>query len=319
MSKKEHLLKEIENFLAALQNSDGKPLYEMTPDEAREFLLSVQRQSPVNFEADVTDKTILTESAGEVNIRIVKPLNYDKKLPAIIYTHGGGWVMGCKTVYDSLIKRLSIHSGAAVIFVDYTRAPEAKYPTALNQICGVLEYVCNYPDEFDIDRDNIVIAGDSAGANMTAACALKSKVENLPPVKAQILLYPVTDASMDTKSYDDFKDGPWLTKKAMEYFWHAYLPDKKTGEEIFISPLKAGIEDLKNLPPALIITVENDVLRDEGEEYARKLDEAGVKVSNVRINGTIHDFMMLNALCENIQTKCTFSLVCSYLNKIFNK
>ena len=108
MSKKEHLLKEIENFLAALQNSDGKPLYEMTPDEAREFLLSVQRQSPVNFEADVTDKTILTESAGEVNIRIVKPLNYDKKLPAIIYTHGGGWVMGCKTVYDSLIKRLSI-------------------------------------------------------------------------------------------------------------------------------------------------------------------------------------------------------------------
>ena len=183
----------------------------------------------------------------------------------------------------------------------------------------MLEYVYNYPDEFDIDRDNIVIAGDSAGANMTAACALKSKVENLPPVKAQILLYPVTDASMDTKSYDDFKDGPWLTKKAMEYFWHAYLPDKKTGEEIFISPLKAGIEDLKNLPPALIITVENDVLRDEGEEYARKLDKAGVKVSNVRINGTIHDFMMLNALCENIQTKCTFSLVCSYLNKIFNK
>ena len=319
MSKKEHLLKEVKNFLETLESLGGKPLYEMTPDEARAFLLSVQRQSTVNFEADVTDKTILTESAGNVDIRIVKPLNYDKKLPAVIYTHGGGWVMGDKEVYDSLIKRLSIQSGAVIIFVDYTRAPEVKYPTALNQICGVLEYVFNYPDEFDIDSDNIVIAGDSAGANMTAACALKAKLKNLPQVKAQILLYPVTDASMDTKSYDDFKDGPWLTKKSMEYFWSAYLPDKSLRDEIFVSPIKAESEDLKNLPPALIITVENDVLRDEGEEYARKLDKAGVKVSNIRINGTIHDFMMLNALCHNIQTKVAFSLVCAYLKKIFNK
>ena len=208
-------------------------------------------------------------------------------------------------------------ANAAVIFVDYDRAPETTYPKALNQIYGVLQYIYNYPDEFDLDREKIVIAGDSAGGNMAAACAIKAKLNNLDFIKAQILLYPVTDASMDTKSYDKFQKGPWLTKKSMEYFWKAYLPDKKLRDEILVSPLKADINNLKNLPPALILTVENDVLRDEGEDYARKLDEAGVPVTNIRMNGTIHDFMMLNALCDNIQTKAAFSIVCGYLKKIF--
>ncbi len=317
MSKNEHLLKNVESFLKTFENSDAKPLYEMTESEAREFLLSVQRKFPVNIEADVTDATFLTENEGNVEVRIIKPLNYKGKLPVIVYAHGGGWVMGDREVYDILLKRLSTGANAAVIFVDYDRAPETTYPKALNQIYGVLQYIYNYPDEFDLDREKIVIAGDSAGGNMAAACSIKAKLNNLDFIKAQILLYPVTDASMDTKSYDKFQKGPWLTKKSMEYFWKAYLPDKKLRDEILVSPLKADINNLKNLPPALILTVENDVLRDEGEDYARKLDEAGVPVTNIRMNGTIHDFMMLNALCDNIQTKAAFSIVCGYLKKIF--
>ena len=131
----------------------------------------------------------------------------------------------------------------------------------------------------------------------------------------QALLYPVTDANMDSDSYKDFQDGPYLTKKAMEYFWNAYLPDKKYKDDMYVSPLKANIEDLVGMPPTLIITAENDVLRDEGEAYARKLDEAGVMTSSVRINMTIHDFMVLNGLHHSKAVKSAFALLCKVLSK----
>ena len=157
--------------------------------------------------------------------------------------------------------------------------------------------------------------GDSAGGNLAAACALKTNYEGGPKIKALALLYPVTDASMNTKSYEEFKNGPWLSKKAMEYFWESYIPDKKRREETYASPLNASTDELKNLPPTLILTVENDVLRDEGEEFAQKLDEAGVETANIRINGTIHDFMMLNALEQTSSTKAGYNCICEFLKK----
>lgn len=169
------------------------------------------------------------------------------------------------------------------------------------------------PDDLNIDENRIAIAGDSAGGNMAAVTALKAKNLKGPKILFQCLFYPVTNADMDTKSFDDFKDGPWLTKKAMEWFWNAYVPEKKLREDPYISPLKADIDDLKGLPPALIISVENDVLRDEGEAYARKLDVAGVDVLNVRVNGTIHDFLMLNALSDTPQAKGALELACKVL------
>lgn len=159
------------------------------------------------------------------------------------------------------------------------------------------------------------MVGDSAGGNLAAVTSLRAKNEHGPKIAFQCLFYPVTNADMDTKSYEDFKDGPWLTKKAMEWFWDAYISDKKLKDDPYVSPLKSTEEDLKGLPPTLIITDENDVLRDEGEAYARKLDSAGVNVLNVRINGTFHDFLVLNALADTEPTKGALALACAMLNK----
>ncbi len=318
-SKLPNLTTKTEDFISMLENKDAKPLYKMTPEQARQFLDNLQKETQKDIPADVKDTQIFTENKNSIALRIIRPANNNEKLPAIIYLHGGGWVMGGKESFDMLIKQLAINTNSVVIFPEYSRSPEAKYPVALKEIYSVLEYIYENPDEFNIDNDSIAIAGDSAGANMATVTALKSKNQNGPKLKFQCLFYPVTNADMDTKSYDLFKDGPWLSKKAMEWFFEAYAPDKESRNDIYVSPLKADEEDLKGLPPTLIITAENDVLRDEGEAYARKLDSAGVDVLNIRINGTIHDFLMLNALSDTQCAKGALNLACNMLKKALHK
>ena len=311
-SKLPNLTTKTEDFISMLENKDAKPLYKMTPEQARQFLDNLQKETHKDILADVKDTQIFTENKNSIALRIIRPANNNEKLPAIIYLHGGGWVMGGKESFNMLIN-------SVVIFPEYSRSPEAKYPVALKEIYSVLEYIYENPDEFNIDNDSIAIAGDSAGANMATVTALKAKNQNGPKIKFQCLFYPVTNADMDTKSYDLFKDGPWLSKKAMEWFFEAYAPDKESRNDIYVSPLKADEEDLKGLPPTLIITAENDVLRDEGEAYARKLDSAGVDVLNIRINGTIHDFLMLNALSDTQCAKGALNLACNMLKKALHK
>ena len=318
-SKLPNLTTKTEDFISMLENKDAKPLYKMTPEQARQFLDNLQKETHKDILADVKDTQIFTENKNSIALRIIRPANNNEKLPAIIYLHGGGWVMGGKESFDMLIKQLAINTNSVVIFPEYSRSPEAKYPVALKEIYSVLEYIYENPDEFNIDNDSIAIAGDSAGANMATVTALKAKNQNGPKIKFQCLFYPVTNADMDTKSYDLFKDGPWLSKKAMEWFFEAYAPDKESRNDIYVSPLKADEEDLKGLPPTLIITAENDVLRDEGEAYARKLDSAGVDVLNIRINGTIHDFLMLNALSDTQCAKGALNLACNMLKKAMHK
>ena len=318
-SKLPNLTTKTEDFISMLEIKDAKPLYKMTPEQARQFLDNLQKETHKDILADVKDTQIFTENKNSIALRIIRPANNNEKLPAIIYLHGGGWVMGGKESFDMLIKQLAINTNSVVIFPEYSRSPEAKYPVALKEIYSVLEYIYENPDEFNIDNDSIAIAGDSAGANMATVTALKAKNQNGPKIKFQCLFYPVTNADMDTKSYDLFKDGPWLSKKAMEWFFEAYAPDKESRNDIYVSPLKADEEDLKGLPPTLIITAENDVLRDEGEAYARKLDSAGVDVLNIRINGTIHDFLMLNALSDTQCAKGALNLACNMLKKALHK
>lgn len=318
-SKLPNLTTKTEDFISMLENKDAKPLYKMTPEQARQFLDNLQKETHKDVPTDVKDTQIFTENKNSIAIRIIRPANNNEKLPAIIYLHGGGWVMGGKESFDMLIKQLAINTNSVVIFPEYSRSPEAKYPVALKEIYSVLEYIYENPDEFNIDNDSIAIAGDSAGANMATVTALKAKNQIGPKLKFQCLFYPVTNADMDTKSYDLFKDGPWLSKKAMEWFFEAYAPDKESRNDIYVSPLKADEEDLKGLPPTLIITAENDVLRDEGEAYARKLDSAGVDVLNIRINGTIHDFLMLNALSDTQCAKGALNLACNMLKKALHK
>lgn len=302
-------------FIEKLTNSDSKPLYEMEIPEARNFLADIQRASKIDIDTIVFNEYIETNT-GKVELQFVRPTGSENEiLPVILYVHGGGWILGDSETHGALIKNLANCTHSCVVFVNYSRSPEAQYPQPLDEIYAALEYIYEHAKTFNIDPYKISLAGDSAGGNMAAATCIRAKKQNGPKIAFQLLLYPVTDASMKTESYKLFKNGPWLTKKAMEWFWDAYLSDKKERENnIYVSLNNADISDLENLPPALIITAENDVLRDEGEEYARKLDEAGVDVISVRINNTHHDFMMLNALSESLPVKAGFSLICSVLS-----
>lgn len=306
-----HLDRDTKKFIESLESKDSKPLYELTPEQAREFLTNLQRKTHTEIDAEIIDTFINTENTGEVDVRFIRPKNSDNEiLPLILYLHGGGWIMGDKESHDMLARKLAVCSNSVVAFVNYSRSPEAVYPVAIEEIYGVLEYLYKHSNDYNIDSDKIIIAGDSAGGNMAAVICLKAKMEHGPKIIYQILLYPVTDAKMETASYNDFKNGPWLSKKAMEWFWDAYVPEKDLRKSISISPLNATLEDLKDLPPALVITAENDVLRDEGEAYARKLDKAGVNVTSVRINNTHHDFLMLNALSTTQPARTAFALIC---------
>ncbi len=182
------------------------------------------------------------------------------------------------------------------MFVEYTPLPDAVFPTQLDQSYAALEWIVDHAGEFGADGNRIAVAGNSVGGNMTAAISLMSKDRNGPKISYQVLLIPATDASVDTPSYLEYGKDRFLARAFMKYGWDRYAPDAKTRDNPYVSPLRAGQDELKGLPPALVITAENDPLRDEGEAYARKLKEAGVSVAAVRYNGTIHDFVLLNAL-----------------------
>ena len=318
MKKTINLSRDVQRFNDDLKKQNAKPLYELTAGEARIFLINLQRETHKDINGVIVeDKAIFTQDAGSIDLRIVRP-DTNEKLPVILYIHGGGWILGNKETHDMLIKNLSLKTNSAVIFPEYSLSPEVHFPVAIEQIYSGLKYIYDNPEEFNIDNSKIVLAGDSAGGNMAVAVALKSKYDNGPKIIYQILLYPVTDFDMKTGSYEEFKDGPWLTKKAMEWFSEAYIQNKSEKSDIYASPLKANVENLKDLPSTLIITAENDVLRDEGELLADKLDNAGVDVLSIRINGTHHDFMMLNALFNSNQTKICFDIIGSCLKNIYN-
>jgi acetyl esterase len=215
-----------------------------------------------------------------------------------MYFHGGGWVLGNRNTHDRLVREIAVGAEAAVVFVDYARSPEARYPVAIEQAYAATRYVVDQGASLRIDPLRLAVAGDSVGGNMAAAVTLMAKQRRGPKIALQVLFYPVTDAEFDTPSYTRFADGPWLTKRAMEWFWAAYLPDAALRKQTTATPLNSSLDQLAGLPEALIIVDENDVLRDEGEAYARKLSDAGVRVTSVRYNGTIHDFVMLNALAD---------------------
>lgn len=296
----------------------AKPLYTLSPDAARDVLAAAQKSVQVTLApASVEDRVLNVGPKGRTNIRVYRPAAARSALPAVVYTHGGGWVLGDRETHDRLVRELTVGANAVVVFVDYDRAPEAHYPVAIEESYEVLKYVAQHPDEFGADANRIAIAGDSVGGNMTAAIALLAKERKGPAITAQLLFYPVTDASMSTASYSQFGEGPWLTKKAMAWFWDQYLPDVTKRADIHASPINATSEQLNGLPQTLLIVDENDVLRDEGEAFARKLSAAGVTVESVRYNGTIHDFMLLNPIAETPAVRGAVDQASDYLRKVF--
>jgi acetyl esterase len=299
----------IRKFIEALNAKGGEPIYKLTPADARKVLENLQSQPVKKLDAKIEDLTIPGGPTKEVSIRIVRPANYaGGALPVVMYFHGGGWILGSKNTHDRLIREIANGANVALVFVNYTPSPEAKYPVPIEQAYAATKYVAENGKKMNLDSSRLAVVGDSVGGNMATVVAMLAKQRGGPRITYQVLFYPVTDANFETTSYHQFADGPWLTKAAMKWFWDAYAPDAAARKNPTASPLQASLDELSGLPPALVITDENDVLRDEGEAYADKMMQAGVSVTAVRYLGAIHDFVMLNAISDTTAARSAIRL-----------
>jgi acetyl esterase/lipase len=319
MKDLQNLEKKTAHFIQELTSKGSPPIYKLPVAEARKVLDSLQAQPVEKLPIETQDLLLPTGPDGEVSVRILRPTNTPGHLPVVMYFHGGGWILGNKNTHDRLAREIACGANAAVVFVNYSPSPEAKYPIPLEEAYAATKYIWEHGKELQLDSSRLAVVGDSVGGNMAIATCLLAKERKGPKIDYQVLFYPVTDAHFNTASYKEFAEGPWLTKAAMEWFWNAYEPNVAARKKSTVSPLQATLDELKHLPPALIITDENDVLRDEGEAFAHKLMQAGVDVTSIRYLGTMHDFVMLNPLSHTPAAKNAIALANAHLQKAFSK
>ena len=239
----------------------------------------------------------VSSASALAELVVVRPAGVTGLLPAFMFFHGGGWVLGDFPTHERLVRDLAVGSGATAVFVEYERSPEAHYPVAIDQAYAATLWVAGQGQDIGVRR-RLAVVGNSVGGNMAAVVALMAKDRGTPNIRCQVLLWPVTNAAFDTDSYNRFAEGHFLTRNMMKWFWDSYTTEPRERQGVYASPLQATNERLKGLAPAVIQTAEMDVLRDEGEAYARKLDQAGVDVTSTRYNGLIHDYGLLNALSQ---------------------
>lgn len=290
-------------FLDALAAQGGPPLYTLPVEEGRAAVTAAQAGPVTKPPADIEERTISTHPYGQVLLKIVRPKASTETLPVVMFFHGAGWVFGDWNSHERLVLEIANGSNAAVVFVEYSRSPEVRYPVAIEQLYAATKWIVENASDLNLDASRLAVAGDSVGGNMSIAVTMLAKERGGPPIALQVLFYPVTDANFDTPSYHRFATGFWLTRAAMQWFWDQYLPDAAMRYHPSVSPLRASDEQLQGLPPAVVITGECDVLRDEGEAYAHKLTRAGVRVTATRYLGTIHDFVLLNAIAASPATR----------------
>lgn len=288
-------------------------LYDLGPEKGRETVDEVQSGPVDKPEVEIKDLTIDGGPSGQVTLRIVRPPHASGPLPVILYLHGAGWVFGNVKTHDRLVRELAVGAQSIIVFVEYSLAPEAKYPTALEECYAALEWIARQTVDDGFDAQRIALVGDSVGGNLCIAVTLLAKERRGPKITQQLLFYPVTNAEFDTESYRQFAEGYFLRRDAMQWFWDQYASGQQDREQITASPLRATVGQLQGLPRALVITAEADVLRDEGEAYANKLREAGVEVAAARFQGTIHDFVMLNALADTAAARGALALATAWL------
>ncbi|HEY3710532.1 MAG TPA: alpha/beta hydrolase [Amycolatopsis sp.] len=292
-------------------------LFQLPPAEGRKAVDGVQDGDVAMAPADIEVLTVPGGPNGAVEVRIVKPEGVTGDLPVLVYIHGAGWVFGDFHTHERLVRELAAGTGAAVVFPEYSRSPEARYPVAIEENYAAVQWVVRHGAEKGLDTTRIAIAGDSVGGNMAAALTLMAKERGDVSFLQQVLFYPVTDASFDTESYHEFAEGYFLARNGMKWFWDQYTTDEAQRAEITASPLRASSEQLAGLPPALVITGQADVLRDEGEAYAAKLRQAGVAVTAVRYQAVIHDFVMVNALRETHAAEAAITQAITVLRRAF--
>ncbi|MGW8762838.1 alpha/beta hydrolase [Streptomyces sp. NPDC055815] len=308
----------LEPAAQAFADATAQPpyLYQIPVADGRKAVDGVQSGEGVPLPAvDEEWTTVHGGPTGDVRVRIVRPRGASGPLPVILYLHGAGWVFGNAHTHDRLVRELAVGTRAAVVFPEYDLSPEARYPVAIEQNYTVAQWIAREGRHKDLDGTRIAVAGDSVGGNMTAALTLMAKQRGDVRLAHQVLFYPVTDASFDTDSYHAFAEGYFLRRDAMKWFWDQYTTEEAERAQITASPLRATTEQLTGLPPALVITAEADVLRDEGEAYAAKLRAAGVPVTALRVQGVIHDFVMLNALRETQGAELALGVATDVLRK----
>jgi len=294
-------------------------LHDLSPSKGRTTIDDVQSDDTDLSPADIEELRIPGGPSGEVSLRIVRPRNAPATLPVVLYVHGAGWVFGNGHTHNRLARQLAVGVQAAVVFPFFSLSPEAKYPTAIEEIYAVTTWLAEHGAEHGLDAERIAIAGDGTGGNMAAAVSLLTKTRAGPKFVAQVLFYPVTDANFDTESYKRFATGYGLSRDTMKWYWDQYITDPSQRTEITASPLRATKDQLTGLPPALVITGDADVLRDEGEAYASNLRQAGVRVTAVRFEGMIHDFVMLNALAKTQAAHGAMVLANNILREAFTR
>ncbi|NMG11721.1 alpha/beta hydrolase [Brasilonema sp. UFV-L1] len=309
------LSREVKAFLQVLNSGDAPPLETLPPLVARQVLVDAQAAVNVDLSSIDESEKIITADGYPLELNIVRPSGVKGTLPVFIFIHGGGWVLGDYPTHKRMVRDLVVLSGCAAVFVNYTRTPDAQYPQAVNEIYAATKWVADHGEEIDVDGKNLAVVGNSVGGNMTAVTTLMAKAKGGPQIKLQILMWPIVDADFTTDSYQQFGEKRFLTTSLMKWMYDLYTTDPEKRQEIYASPLQATIEQLQGLPPALIQVAESDILRDEGEAYGRKLNEAGVKVTTVRYNGMIHDFGLLNGLAEVPATRSLFVQAAAELKK----
>ncbi len=309
-----HLSRGTKKYLKVLNASDT-PVESLPVDQARDVLINAQKSVNVDVSGIDESEKMIQVGDQSIKLNIVRPQGISEKLPVFIFIHGGGWVLGDYPTHKRLVRDLVVESGAAAVFVNYTPSPEAHFPVAIHQIYEATKWVAANGDEINVDSTRLAVVGNSVGGNMTIATSLLAKENNGPEIKLQVLMWPVTDARCNTVSWKVYGKQRFLTDSLMKWMWDNYTTDELARMDIHASPLQATLEQLSGLPPTLIEVAENDILRDEGEMLGRKLDEAGVEVTTIRLNGVIHDWGLLNGFADMFEIRTYITMTAAMIKK----
>ncbi len=298
----------LEPAAQALADATSTPpfVFDLGPPEARRVF--EERQAGPIDKLPIDEEWITVPAdVGDVRVRVVRPRGSAGLLPVVVYMHGGGWILGDAATHDRLVRELAVGARAAVAFVEYSRSPEARYPVAVEQGYATARWITREGASKHLDGARIAVAGESVGGNMAAALALMAKERGDVRFVQASMYYPVTDAAMDTASFDQFATGYYLSREAMRWYWDAYIPDPEQRHAIHASPNRATTEQVSGLPPTYLCVAEADVLRDEGEAYAAKLRGAGVPVTTVRYDGVVHGFMLFDSLRQTTAARAAIA------------
>jgi acetyl esterase len=292
--------------LLAELNKDPSPYWLLPGDEVKAVLQGLQDSAPRDLDGvDVEERDISVDGV-EVKIYLQRPSGAEGPLPVLLFLHGGVWIAGNFANHQRLVRDLVVATGFASVFVEYDSIPEAVYPRQLEQCFAALRWIASDGPGVGLDAARLAVVGNSVGGNLSAALTMYARDHGGPEIRAQALLYPATDARLDTESYAKFAEGRFLPKDFMQFGWDAYAAGTDLRDNPYVAPLRASVDQLRGLPPAVVVVAENDVLRDEGIAYARKLGEAEVDVVTVEYIGLIHDFGLLNPIQDVPSVRASF-------------